>query len=172
VGAAGEGVFRVKLRRPICLAIFVLAVLLAALLLPIARAAISRNIRTKNFTFPQYYEQTISADNPTNRLKTLLRGAIGQFISNDVYGITTARLEHYPASGLGTNLVALTPYCLLDRENRTVTSTARVDIAASDGVINVHGDTGFYYHMTNQVLIVSNRSRTVIRRGLFEKATP
>ena len=146
--------------------------LAAALLLPFARAQLRQNIRTKNFTFPQYYDQTISADNPTNRLKLLLRGAIGQFISNDVYGITTARMEHYPASGKGTNLVALTPYCLLNTDDRTVISTARVDIAANDGLITVHGDTGFYYHMTNQVLIVSNRNRTVIRRGLFEKSTP
>jgi hypothetical protein len=146
--------------------------IVAVLLLTVAHAQLRRNIQTKNFSFPQYYEQTISPDNPTNRLKILLRGAIGQFISNDLYGVTTARLEHYPASGKGTNLVALTPYCLLNTDERTVTSTARVDIAAKDGLINVRGDTGFYYHMTNQVLIVSNRNRTVIRRGLFEKTTP
>ncbi len=161
-----------KLRRPICCSIIALTMVAAALFLPIARAQILKNLRTKDFSFPQYYDMTISADNPTNRLKLLLRGDDGRRISDDLYGITTARLEHYPASGKGTNLVALTPYCLLNRDERTVTSTARVDIAANDGVITVHGDTGFYYHMTNQVLIVSNRNRTVIRRGLFEKSTP
>ena len=130
---------------------------------------LSRNIKTKNFSYPEFYEHTISPDNPTNRLKLLLRGALGQYYSNSLSGVTTARLEHYPESGKGTNLVAITPYCLLDSGAHTVCSTARIDIVANDGAITVHGDTGFYFDMTNQVLIISNHNRTVILHGLSQK---
>ena len=129
---------------------------------------LSRNIKTKNFSYPEFYEHTIAPDNPTNRMKMLLRGALGQYYSNDISGITTARLEHYPESGKGTNLVAITPYCLLNSAAHTVCSTARVDIAANDGAITIHGDTGFHFDMTNQVLYVSNHNRTVILHGLSQ----
>lgn len=147
-----------------------LALLALMFALSPAGAQLRQNIRTKDFAFPQYYDREISPNNPTNRLKLLLRGAVGQLVSNDLYGVTTARLEHYPFSGKGTNLVALTPYCLLNTDDRTVTSTARVDITANDGMITVHGDTGFFFDMTNQVLIVSNRNRATIRHSLFQNA--
>ena len=99
----------------------------------------------------------------------LLRGAVGEYYSNNISGITTARLEHYPESGKGTNLVAITPFCLLDVDAHTVNSTARVDIVANDGAITVHGDTGFHFDMTNHVLYVSNRNRTVILHGLSSR---
>ena len=130
-------------------------------------AQLTRRIKTSNFTWPEYYDQPISATNPTNRLKLLLRGAQAQYLSNDVVAITTARLEHYPPSGRGTNLLALSPFCHFDSDAHTVTGTGRVDIAADDGKIAVQGHTGFRFDMTNYVLDVSNRTRTVLRRTLM-----
>ncbi|MEY2407669.1 MAG: hypothetical protein QOF48_339 [Verrucomicrobiota bacterium] len=130
---------------------------------------LSKNIKTKNFNYPEFYEHTIAPGNPTNRMKLLLRGSLGQYLSNSVSGITTARLEHYPESGKGTNLIAVSPFCLLDADAHTVYSTGRVDIAANDGAITIHGDNGFHFDMTNHVLYVSNHNRTVILHGLFQK---
>src|SRR5438552_7222561 len=112
---------------------------------------LSRNIKTKNFSYPEFYEHTIAPGNPTNRMKMLLRGALGQYVSNDLWAVTTARLEHYPESGKGTNLVAISPFCILDSGEHTVCSTGRIDIVANDGAITIHGDTGFHFDMTNQV---------------------
>ena len=135
-------------------------------------AQLSRNIKTKDFSFPVFYGHTIAPDNPTNRMKFLLRGALGQYYSNTVSGITTARLEHYPESGKGTNLVAITPFCLFDSGVHTVSSaTNRIDLVGNDGAITIHGDKGFHFDMTNNVLYVSNHSRTVILHGLSQTQT-
>jgi hypothetical protein len=133
------------------------------------QAQLSRNIKGKDFTFPVFYAHTIAPDNPTNRMKFLLRGAVGQYYSNTLSGVTTARLEHYPESGKGTNLVAITPFCLFDSGTHTVSSaTNRIDIIGNDGAITIHGEEGFHFDMTNYVLYVSNRSRTVILHGLSQ----
>jgi hypothetical protein len=150
----------------------VAAAVTAALLGLPALAQIGRHLKTKDFTYPEFYSHTIAPDNPTNRMKTLLRGALGEYYSNNISGITTARLEHYPESGKGTNLIALSPFCLLDSGAHTVNSTGRVDIFANDGAITIRGDTGFFFDMTNQVLYVSNRNRTVVQHGLFKNTGP
>ena len=149
--------------------VLVLAIVAIGLFWLPLQAQLSRNIKTKNFSYPEFYPHTIAPDNPTNRMKMLLRGALGQYISNDLWGVTTTRLEHYPESGKGTNLVAISPFCLLDSGAHTVCSTGRIDIVANDGAITIHGDTGFLFDMTNHVLQVSNRNRTVILHGLSQK---
>ena len=133
------------------------------------QAQLRRDLKTKDFTYPEFYPHTISPDNPTNRMKLLLRGAEGRYYSNTLVGITTARLEHYPESGKGTNLVAITPFCVLDSAAHMVSSTNWIDLIANDGVIKIHGERGFLFDMTNQFLYVSNRSRTVILHGLTQK---
>lgn len=143
------------------------ALSVGALLLLSAHAQFSSGIKTKNFTYTEFYDQPISATNPTNRLKLLLRGAQGRYLSNNLAAITTARLEHFPPTGRGTNLIAITPFCVLDLDAHSVSSTNRMDIAVDDGKLTVRGDTGFHFEMTNYILHVSNRTRTVLRQGLM-----
>ncbi|MGH8247074.1 MAG: hypothetical protein ACREUU_11675 [Gammaproteobacteria bacterium] len=141
---------------------------MAALWISFGRAQISKYARTKDFRYTEHYDRPIAPGNPTNALKVLIRGAQGQYLPNDQVRITTARIEHYPETGKGTNLVANTPLCLFDPNARTLTSTDRVDIIARDGAIVVDGSAGFRFDMTNTILHVSNRVRTTIQGSLMK----
>lgn len=141
---------------------------MAALLISDVRAQLSKYARTKDFRYTEHYDRPISPGNPTNALKVLIRGAEGQYLQDDQVRITTARIEHFPVTGKGTNLVANTPFCLFDPNARTLTSTDRVDIIARDGAIVVNGSAGFRFDMTNTTLHVSNRVRTTIRGSLLK----
>ncbi len=141
---------------------------MAVLLVSITFAQLSKYARTKNFRYTEHYDRPISPGNPTNALKVLIRGAEGQYLENDQVRITTARIEHYPLSGKGTNLIAITPICLFDPDAHTLTSTDRVDIVARDGAITVNGSAGFRFDTTNMILHVSNRVRTTIQGNLLK----
>ena len=140
----------------------------AALLVFVAPAQLSKYARTKDFRYTEHYDRPIAPGNPTNALKVLVRGTEGQYLDNDLVRITTARIEHYPITGKGTNLVANTPLCLFDPNARTLTSTDRVDIIARDGAIHVNGNAGFRFDTTNSILHVSNRVRTTIQGSLLK----
>jgi hypothetical protein len=148
------------------------ALSVAALIVSISRAQLSKYARTKDFRYSEHYDRPMSPDNPTNALKVLIRGAEGQYLTNDQVRITTARIEHFPMNGKGTNLVATTPVCLFDPNDHSLTSTDRVEIIARDGAIEVNGNAGFRFDMTNTVLHVSNRVRTIIRGGLLNSGRP
>ena len=141
---------------------------IAALLVSITRAQLSKYARTKDFRYTEHYDRPIAPGNPTNAMKVLIRGTEGQYLDNDQVRITTARIEHYPMTGKGTNLVAITPVCLFDPNAHTLTSTDRVDIVARDGAIVVNGSAGFRFEMTNTILHVSNRVRTTLRGSLLK----
>jgi hypothetical protein len=143
---------------------------MAVWLLSIARAQLTKYARTKDFRYSEHYDRPIAPGNPTNALKVLLRGAEGQYLENDRVRITTARIEHYPMTGKGTNLVAITPSCLFDPNAHTLSSTDRVDIIARDGAIVVNGSAGFRFDVTNNTLHVSNRFRTTIQGNLLMPA--
>ena len=141
---------------------------MAVLLVSIVRAQITKYARTKNFRYTEHYDRPISPGNPTNALKVLLLGAEGQYLPDDQVRITTARIEHYPVTGKGTNLMAITPQCLFDPYAHTLTSTDRVDIIARDGAIVVNGSGGFRFDMTNTTLHVSNRVRATIQGSVLK----
>ena len=141
---------------------------MAALLVSITRAQISKFARTKNFRYTEHYDKPMAPGNPTNALKVLMRGTEGQYLPGDQVRITAARIEHYPITGKGTNLIAITPICLFDPNTHTLTSTDRVDIIARDGAIVVNGSAGFLFETTNTTLHVSNRVRTTIQGSLLK----
>jgi hypothetical protein len=141
---------------------------IGALLASMVRAQSSKYARTKNFVWTEHYDRTISPGNPTNALKIQIRGAEAQGFQGDQLRITTAHIEHYPVTGKGTNLVAMTPLCLFDPNAHTLTSTDRVDIIARDGAVVVNGSAGFRFDMTNTTLHVSNRVRTTIQGSLLK----
>jgi hypothetical protein len=147
------------------------AFLLAAALLvaPAAPAQISKYLRTTNFSYFEYHDAPARATGPrTNRLKSQLTGSEGQYLSNDLVRVTTARFEHYAPDGRGTNLVALAPLCLLDRGARQLSSTNALRIFANDGQLYIEGNSGFLYQMTNATFHVSNRVRTVLQQSLMQ----
>lgn len=158
-----------SLRRTSCRLTAALAVAFMAVLLDsITFAQLSKYARTKNFIWTEHYDRPISPGNPTNALKVLIRGAEGQGLPGDQFRITAARIEHYPVTGKGTNLIAITPICLFDPEAHTLASTDRVDIVARDGAIVVNGSAGFRFDTTNTILHVSNRVRTTIQGNLLK----
>lgn len=134
-----------------------------------APAQISRYLRTTNFSYFEYYDVAARVTGPrTNRLKSRLHGAEGQYLSNDLVRVSTARFEHYPEEGRGTNLIALTPGCVLDRRGRELSSTNTLRVWANDGQFYLEGDSGFLYEMTNSTFFVSNRVRTVLQQSLMQ----
>ena len=104
-------------------------------------------------------------------MKGLLTGAKGQPVTNDVYLITTMRLEHYELDGR-TNLIALAPECLFNNDTRVAWSTGRLEIIGLDGDVHVEGHRGFRAFMTNSTLIISNRVRTIIRQNPASPVNP
>ncbi|MFM1770755.1 MAG: hypothetical protein RJA22_3284 [Verrucomicrobiota bacterium] len=147
------------------------AVLLLWALLPPAPAPaqISRYLRTTNFAYFEYHESTARGPGPrTNRLKSQLTGAEGQYLSNEVVRVTQARFEYYPPDRRATSLVARTPLCLFDRRQGLLSSTSSLHAVANEGQLTLQGDSGFLYQMTNATFHVSNRVRTVIRASLLQ----
>lgn len=147
---------------------YLIVTAIVALFVSITRGQVSKYARTKDFRYTEHYDRPIAPDNPTNAVKVLVRGAEGQFIENDQVRLTTARIEHYPMNGKGTNLIAITPICLFDPNAHTLASTDRVDIIARDGAIVVNGNAGFRFDTTNTTLHVSNRVRTTIQGSLLK----
>ena len=147
-----------------------IAVLLAVAL--VARAQLSQRIKGKNFTFLEYYEPEAGVKSRTNRIKNILRGAEGQTLTADFIRIRQMRLENYPQSGSGTNLIAQSPEAWFDKEAGVITSTTRLDLVTSGGQIVMRGETGFLFSMDDSTLIVSNRVRTVIQNAGLKGRKP
>jgi hypothetical protein len=51
-------------------------------------------------------------------------------------------------------------------------STGRLEIVGMGGALTIHGNQGFQASLTNSILIISNRVRTVIERGLLNESQP
>lgn len=143
---------------------------------------LSRKIRAKDVKFPEFYESPGGqkvADLPpsarsqlrTNRLKSILMGKEGQYLSNEIFLINEMQLEHYQPDGR-TSLVAQAPQCLFDSDSRVAWSTGRLDLTGLEGAVLVHGRAGFQVRMTNSTMSISNRVRTIIRQDLLRPAKP
>jgi hypothetical protein len=130
-------------------------------------AQVSRFVKAKNFKFPEYYESLRTGQIQTNRLKALLIGAQGQYLSNDLFLLNQMQLDYYEMNGR-TSLVARAPECLFDAESRVAFSTGRLEIVGLGGGLVVHGQAGFEVRMTNSTMSLSNRVRTVIRQDVIQ----
>lgn len=142
------------------------------LLLPPLHAQLSRFVRGKNFKAIEYHPPVPGLKHQTNHLKNLLSGAEGQYLTNGLVRITKSRLENYPSTGIGTNLVALSPESFFDPDTKIITSTGRLDVTASDGRMTLRGETGYLFSMTNSSFVVSNRVRAFIHGDLLPSARP
>lgn len=136
-----------------------------------ALTQISSGFKGSGWKYPERYELPLLAKGQTNRLKGMLMGKEGQHLSNRIFRVTTMQLEHYELDGK-TNLVARAPECLFDMEPRIAWSTGRLEIIAMGGAMRVEGNQGFQVQMTNSVLTISNRVRTVIERDQFGRFRP
>ena len=134
-------------------------------------AQIRGGIQATGWKYPERYELPITAKGQTNRLKALIMGQEGRHLSNRVYLVTRMQLEHYELNGQ-TNLVAQAPECLFNLEDRIAWSTGRLEIVAMNGAMKVEGNEGFEVLMTNSVLTLSNRVRTVIQREFVSRLRP
>ena len=126
-------------------------------------AQISRMAIVRNFKVPEFYDTPLRGKGQTNRLKAMLFGDVGQFVTNDIWRITQMRLEHYPPEG-DTNLIARAPECLFDRDTSVAWSTGRLEIVGQGAAFFIEGNTGFEARLTNSTLIISNRVRSVFRQ--------
>lgn len=141
------------------------------LCVPPLAGQLSRYAKGKDVKFPQFYETPVTGRIQTNRLKGLLMGAEGQYLSNELFLVTQMRLEHYQPDGR-TNVVATAPQCFFDNELGVAWSTGRLQVVAGNGGLRIEGNEGFQVRMTNSSLIVSNRVRTVLRQESTNRFTP
>jgi hypothetical protein len=146
------------------------AVILLLCLCP-ALAQLSRGLKTRSFLFPQYYEDLVTGRGQTNLLKGVLKGAEGQYLTNDIIQITRMQLEHYELDGR-TNLTAQAPHCFFDPQAQVAWSTSRLDVIGMEGALLIHGYAGFEVRMTNSTMFLSNRVRTTIRSELLKTSRP
>jgi len=146
--------------------------LLIALLLALPLAGqIREGSRSSFWKFPEYYELPLIGRSQTNRLKGMMLGQAGHHLSNRVFRVTQMHLEHYELDGK-TNLIARAPECFFDMESRVAWSTGRLEIVGLGGAMHVEGHTGFEAQMTNSLLFISNRVRTVVRQELVKSSKP
>lgn len=93
-----------------------------------AFAQLGRQLHAKDFKYREPYETTGLKLNVTNRARSLVLGAEGTYLTNNLVLLTTARLENYALEGNVTNLVAMAPVCLLNLSNRVASSTGRLEL--------------------------------------------
>ncbi len=132
---------------------------------------LSRRFKARDVKFPEFYENPMTGKSQTNRLKGLLMGAEGQYLSNELFLVTQMRLEHYQTDGR-TNVVAKAPQCFFDNEGRVAWSTGRLEVIGVNGGLKIEGNEGFQVQMTNSSLFVSNRVRTVLRQEPNNRIKP
>jgi len=134
-------------------------------------AQIQQGFKGTALKFPEYYEMPLPGKNRTYPLKGLFSGEQGRHLSNSIYFVTAMRLEHYEMDG-ATNLLARAPECLFDMDTHMAWSTGRLEIVGMGGALTIQGHQGFRASLTNSTLIISNRVRTVIQRGLLNESKP
>ena len=144
--------------------------LVLAVAAPLA-AQVQQGFKSTAWKFPEYYEMPLVGKSRSFPLKGLISGEQGRHLSNSVYLVTGMRLEHYEFQGV-TNLQARAPECLFDTETRMAWSTGRLEIVGMGGALTIRGNQGFQASLTNSILIISNRVRTVIERGLLNESKP
>ena len=147
-----------------------IAALVWLCVLPLA-GQLSRRFKARDVKFPEFYENPMTGKSQTNKLKGLLMGSEGQYLSNELFLVTQMRLEHYQPDGR-TNVVAKAPQCFFDNEARVAWSTGRLEVIGVNGGLRITGNQGFQVQMTNSSLIVSNRVRTVLRQESTNRFNP
>jgi hypothetical protein len=123
--------------------------------------------KIRGFRLPEFYQTDGGARGP---LKTLITGAEAQPNASGSVAVTEMRIQTYEEQG-ATNIIARAPQCQVDLGNRLVWSTGRLEVATANGQFFTEGQEGFFCRMSNTVLILSNRVRTVIGRQLVEART-
>lgn len=122
--------------------------------------------RGRLLNIPEYYERAVQSGILTNQLKARLTMREVDYRPGRIVFGRTNQLEQYTPDGR-TNVVARAPECFFNETNRLAWSTGRLDIIALDGKFLLTGREGFAISLTNTVLIVSNRVRTVLKQNLL-----
>jgi hypothetical protein len=121
----------------------------------------------RGFKLPEFYDR---APGQTNRLlKTLITGSEAR-PNGPIYDVKDMRIETFEETGQ-TNIIARAPQCNVDLGRRIVWSDGRLEVATANGQFWTEGNEGFFCRMSNSVVILSNRVRTVINRQLIQQRT-
>ena len=124
--------------------------------------------KVKGVSYPYF---VTAGQGKTNRLKTLVTGAEAQPRLSGQVSIKELKIENYRDDGQ-VDLVIRTSECLFEITTRTAWSTNRLEVVSGNGQYTIQGQ-GFYWQQTNNLLIISNRTETTLRRELVTPlATP
>jgi lipopolysaccharide export system protein LptA len=118
----------------------------------------------EGLTFPTYYDAHELTKGQTNRLKMLLTCKTAELLPNSTFRLGDMLLQHYDGYGR-TNLVASSPHCIYNQPQKTVSSAAKLDVNAGDGLLVLEG-VGFFCTLTNTALTLSNNVHTRIREDI------
>ena len=115
-------------------------------------------------TFPMYYDAHELTQGQTNRLKMRLTCATADLQPNSILRLSEMRLEHYDGYGK-TNLIATSPECTFNQAQKIVSSAAKLNVNADNGLLFLEG-VGFFCTFTNTALTLSNSVETRIREDI------
>ena len=102
----------------------------------------------------------------TNHVKTLFTGRTAQTLPNGLDLVQQPRIDHFGPEG-NTNLIAISPECLLDTRRQTIQSTNVLTLSSGTNQMRIQG-RGYYGQLTNMYLIFSNDVRTVLRQEIAQ----
>ncbi|WCJ59948.1 hypothetical protein NXS98_02145 [Fontisphaera persica] len=117
--------------------------------------------RVKNFAVPDYDAQ--------NRRKAVLYGEEAISGTNGLWHINRLRIESY-AGQTNPAWIVEAPACLYHDPTRRAWSDASLTAISTDGQLRVTGQ-GFDWRQTEQILVISNEVRTLLRPGKPQPGT-
>jgi lipopolysaccharide export system protein LptA len=120
----------------------------------------------KGFKIHEFYPPETSESGQTNRLKTLLSGAVARPQSDGSMLVDEMVLLSFSRDG-STNLVARSPQCRVDTRSRIASSPGPLEVQTGQGQLTIQG-VGFHCQISNVVLVLSNQVQTRIRRDTLQ----
>ena len=126
-------------------------------------AAQAQNFDAYGFKLPIMFDKL--APGQTNKIQSITSGQEVKTVGRGLFQVQGAHIEYYAEDGK-TNLVANAPEALLSQDQRTATSTNRLEVRTSNGLF-IEGN-GYFCQLTNFNLFISNRVRTVIDQSLAQ----
>ena len=98
------------------------------------------------------------------QVQSYLEGTSSEFLSNSQIELHNAKLWTFHEDG-SVEMIAMTPECIYDTGQRTVSSTGLLQVQTADpesGSKIWHEGTGFLWVQTNSYLKISNQVTTIV----------
>jgi len=113
--------------------------------------------------------QYSEVDRATSRRRFFLSGDYATNVSNVELVLAGARLVVFDDEGK-TNLIVMSPHCRYHTDNKTISSSGRLQVATGDGQFAIEGE-GFEWNQAVTRLTISNQVHAILRKDLVAAQT-